>query len=72
MKHYGKSVSLFVLEVLSLALLQGWLRCVGLPPVGASRHDAAGGCCSDAVGGLAAWPQPVSETLLKAAAPLHM
>jgi hypothetical protein len=32
----------------------GWLRCVGLPPVGASRHDAAGGCCSDAVGGLAA------------------
>ena len=26
----------------------------------------------DAVGGLTAWPQPVSETLLKAAAPLHM
>ncbi len=36
MKHYGKSVSLFVLEVLSLALLQaavcGIAPCESLPP----------------------------------------
>ena len=50
MQHYGNSVSLFVGKSFPGTAAGGWLRCVGLPPVGASRHDAAGGCCSDAVG----------------------
>ena len=53
--YNGNSVSLPVLKSFSLALLQeaGCGVC-GIARVGASRHDAAGGCCSDAVGGLAA------------------